>query len=122
MNDISDMVMNGLLKQIKNEPFKEPKPPKPPKPIKEKTSKEKVKKEKVVVDQDPSLSTLEQAQEMIMIAFELIKKAESLIQSFKDTKSSEVDKLNKNKKEEKKKRVYKPKSKKEPIEVESVSI
>ena len=88
--DLDDMVMNGLLKKVENPPFKEPKPvkSKPIKLTKEPTDKKASKKStKVKLDESftDNVSILNQAQELITIAYELIKKAEDNINEFKKT-------------------------------------
>ena len=73
--DLDDMVMNGLLKKVENPPFKEPKP------VKSKPKKStKVKLDESFTD---DVSILNQAQELITIAYELIKKAEDNINEFR---------------------------------------
>jgi hypothetical protein len=81
--DLDDMVMNGLLKKVENPPFKEPKP------VKSKPKKStKVKLDESFTD---DVSILNQAQELITIAYELIKKAEDNINEFKKTIESPSD-------------------------------
>ena len=120
--DLDDMVMNGLLKKVENPPFKEPKPVKS-KPIK--ITKEpadiKASKKSTKVKLDESftddVSILNQAQELITIAYELIKKAEDNINQFKKTIESPTDSINTNditpEIKIKKKRIYKKKESKE---------
>ena len=97
--DLDDMVMNGLLKKVENPPFKEPKPIKQ-KSLNSKTSPIKITKEpankkstKVKLDESftDDVSILNQAQELITIAYELIKKAEDNINQFKKTIESPTD-------------------------------
>ena len=107
--DLDDMVMNGLLKKVENPPFKEPKP------VKSKPKKStKVKLDESFTD---DVSILNQAQELITIAYELIKKAEDNINQFKKTIESPTDSINTNditpEIKIKKKRIYKKKESKE---------
>ena len=113
--DLDDMVMNGLLKKVENPPFKEPKPIKS-KPIK--ITKEPANKKSTKVKLDESftddVSILNQAQELITIAYELIKKAEDNINQFKKTIESPTDSSDITPEIKiKKKRIYKKKVSKE---------
>lgn len=76
--DLDDMVMNGLLKKVENPPFKEKSLNS--KPIKAPKKSTKVKLDSSFTD---DVSILNQAQELITIAYELIKKAEDNINEFR---------------------------------------
>lgn len=111
--DLDDMVMNGLLKKVENPPFKEPKPLKS-KPIKITKEPAPKKASKVKLDESftDDVSILNQAQELITIAYELIKKAEFNINEFKKTIESKTSTDSSDITPEikkKKKRIYKKK-------------